>query len=159
MFDVIHFICLYWASMSQFLKTLMDVLNGESKIQALPNDKLIALNVHGESVAGDLTGEQLLKLARLQTLRVNEISAIEESPSFDEVSEMAKQAGVSFVEIEVKNMCIRADTPDRIVMLDRLIVEVVRDIFPKEVDVFDVLYSITPTAQIIRREKPRPPFD
>ena len=144
--------------MNPFLSTLIDVLSEKPEIKALPMDKLISSDAQGEAVIGNIDKMQLLKLVRLQTLKELEISMVDEPPSFAEVSEMAKQAGVNFGKIEVKNMCVRADSVDRILMLERLIVELVRSIFPKESDVFDVSYHVTLTPQIIRQKKHRSTF-
>ena len=126
--------------MSSFYTTLLAVLNEQSEIKELPSNHLAA-NIYseGERLPNQIPRDVFLKIARLQTLIVNEGDR-SEMPSAEEEKNMREQLGVDFLTLTSKALCVKEDATRRIMMLEGMIIEIVRSILPEECDQFNMRY-------------------
>ncbi|MFA6463773.1 MAG: hypothetical protein WCV55_02095 [Candidatus Paceibacterota bacterium] len=135
---------------SSFLSTLVAVLSGKQEIAELPNDKLVAFDCEGEALEGEVPIDFLLKIARLQTLSV-QARKNAEMPSFEAIQQIAKETNVLFVVAAANAAGVHEDAVHCMMMIERLIVEAVREVYPAEYGQFDVQYSVHINRKIIRR--------
>lgn len=136
-------------STSSFLSTLVAVLSNQAEIAELPNDKLNAFPCEGPTVEGELPREVLHKLARLQTLMMLSHENAQ-MPDYETTRQIADETGVDFMTAGANALATAEDSTHRVIMLERLIVEVVREAFPKECSQFDVRYLARPDQKIVR---------
>ncbi|MDR3558487.1 MAG: hypothetical protein P4L61_03070 [Candidatus Pacebacteria bacterium] len=131
--------------MRSFLQIITAVLQDEPEIAELPTSKLIGINDGKATLLGrDIPQDVMFKLARLQTLKVKEAER-GEMPELDELKAIGGDTKVAMAS----SLGILEDSTRRIIMLERLIVEVVREAFPTECDRLDVEYMLHPQKGII----------
>ncbi|MDE2041416.1 MAG: hypothetical protein KGI59_03500 [Patescibacteria group bacterium] len=135
---------------SSFLSTLTAILNDQREIAELPSDKLIAFEHVGEAVQQQISTQFLLKIARLQTLCVR-AHQDGEMPDYEDEKQIAKETGQNIQNVMAKSLGLMEDSTHRAIMLERLMVEVVREAFPSECEHFDVAYYAHISGQIMRR--------
>jgi hypothetical protein len=135
---------------SSFLATLLAVLGDQPEIENLPDNQLIASDHEGERLDKVATRPIFRKIARLQTLcfRAHEDARM---PELDATKEIAATTGGSTAEIMANALGIQEDSTRRIMMLERLIVELVREAVPAEIERLDVEYVAHVDAVIMRR--------
>jgi len=136
-------------STSSFLSTLVAVLSNQAEIAELPNDKLNAFTCEGPTIEGELPKDVFHKIARLQTL----IMLSHENarmPDYKTTQQIADETGVDFITAGANALATSEDATHRVIMLERLIVEVVREAFPKECSYFDVRYLARLDQKIVR---------
>lgn len=135
---------------SSFLATLMAVLSDQDEIENLPNDKLIASELIGEPLESAVTMPIFLKIARLQTLafRAHEIG---EMPSFDSITQISGTTGGDAAKTIADSLGVKEDATRRIMMIERLIVEIVREAVPAECERNNVEYFGHLSGVIMRR--------
>ncbi len=135
-------------NMRSFLKILIDVLFGVPEIAELPEEKLIGISSEdGQFLNRPVPEGLILKLARLQTMAINE-SKKGEIPDNDSSS---PHEGAQF-------LAIKEDATRRVIMIEQLIVEAVRECFPTEYDRLDVTYFVNQFGQIMYRPVSRQLF-
>ena len=135
---------------SSFLTTLLAVLGDQPEIENLPNDKLIALDYEGYRLDRNTAWPVFHKVARLQTLCFHSHKEAQ-MPDLVEIKQMASVMGGSILEIMANSLGTQEDATRRIMMLERLIVEIVRDVVPAEIEQFDVDYIAHIDGVIVRR--------
>lgn len=135
---------------SSFLSTLLAVLSDEEDIPALPHDRLITSYRMGDPVKAEVTRRILLKLTRLQTLCF-QVYETGEMPELDAMKQMASETGSGIADVRANSLGTQDDMACRIMMLERLMVEVVREAVPAECDKFEVQYYVHADGTIMRR--------
>ena len=131
--------------MRSFIQIIVATLQEEEEIVELPTPQLIGINDDKAMLLGrDIPPNVMLKLARLQTLKIKEAER-GEMPEFDELKAM----GGNTIMAMSGSLGILEDSTRRIIMLERLIVEVVREAFPTECDRLDVEYMLHPQKGIL----------
>ncbi len=125
---------------------IRSVLNGDLVIPELPGDKLLAFQECGTPIGSSADSAVLLKVARLQTLIVKEREK-GEIPEMKTLKSLARIGG-GLARIKNAAMAVRDDTASNIIMLERLIVEIVRDACPREGERFGVTYSLDSDMRI-----------
>jgi hypothetical protein len=135
---------------SSFLATLTAVLSGQDKIENLPQDKLIATNHMGDPIQHIVPVSVFLKLARLQTLAFQAYEK-SEMPSYGTVKSVVEVTGGNTAQTMANSLEIQEDAARRITMIERLIVEVVREAIPAECEQNDVEYFAHVSGVIMRR--------
>ena len=135
---------------SSFLNTLIAILNDQPNIAELPNDKLIAFTHVGVAVQQEISTQLLIKIARLQTLCVRAQEEGEMS-DYEGEKQIASETGQNIQEAMAKSLGLSEDLTHRLTMLERIIVEVMREAFPSEFEHFDVAYYAHISGQIMRR--------
>lgn len=135
---------------SSFLATLTAVLSGQDKIENLPQDRLIASDYIGDPVKQIVPVSVFLKIARLQTLafQAHEKS---ELPSYEAVKSVAEVTGGNTAQTMANSLGVQEDATHRIMMIERLIVEVVHEAIPAECERNDVEYFAHVSGVIMRR--------
>lgn len=135
---------------SSFLATLTAVLSGQDEIENLPNDRLIGFDYLGDPVEQTVPMSVFLKLARLQTLsfQAHEKS---EMPSYEVVKNVVEVTGGNAAQTITDSLGVQEDDTRRIMMIERLIVEVVREAIPAECERNDVEYFAHVSGVIMRR--------
>jgi len=125
---------------SSFLFTLLAVLSDEEDILALSHDRLITSYRMGDPAA-EVTKKTLLKLTRLQTLcfQAHETG---EMPELNVMEQMASETGSGVADVMANSLGTQEDMTHRVMMLERLMVEVVREAVPAECDKFEVQYYV-----------------
>jgi hypothetical protein len=136
-------------STSSFLTTVMAVLNNQSEIVDLPNDKLNAFTCEGDTLEEKIPLDILLKIAGLQTLIMQTREKVE-MPDYETTQQIAKEIGVDSITAGANALAVSEDATHRVMMLERLIVEVVRAAFPKECGQFNVRYLARLDQKILR---------
>lgn len=138
-----------------FYKILAAVLNDRARIQALPDSSLWALTT-GEPVGKKIPEKAALRIARLQTLILREGKAAVSSVA-DSVfgvrrsdAELLQRISTARRKMGDKN----AEKTARIRMLERLIVEAVRDEIPEECDQYRVRYCVNDKGELLRSPDP-----
>ena len=142
---------------SSFVSTVMAVLSNQMEIPELPMDKLVGFSWEGTPVEQPLDKYLMLKVVRLQNLCLMAESHGEQ-PSYEETKQIAEAAGVSFMEAAAKSLSTGEDMTQRCIMLERLIVELVRENIPTECHHFYVQYYINNEQKLMRREMRRQRF-
>lgn len=142
---------------SSFLATLLAVLGDQPEIENLPNNQLIASDYEGERLDKESTRPIFHKIARLQTLcfRAYEDAQMSE---LDTIKEITATTGGSTAEIMDNALRIQEDATRRIMMLERLIVELVREAIPAEIERLNVEYVAHIDAVLMRRPIQRQRF-
>ena len=142
---------------SSFVSTVMAVLADQMEIPELPMDKLIGFSWEGTPVEQPLDKYLMLKVARLQNLCLI-AQKHGEHPSYEEIKQIAEATGVSFMEAGANALSTGEDMTQRCIMLERLIVELVRESIPTECHHFYVQYFINGDRKLMRREMQRQRF-
>ncbi len=103
----------------------------------------------GVIVQEQIPGKILLKIARLQTLIVKsrEDTRI---PSYEIINQIAQATEVDFLTANANALAISEDSTYRVMMLERLITEIVRENFPKESGQFGCNYFAHPESVLVR---------
>lgn len=132
-----------------FLQTLTQVLCGEPVIKSLPDDGLIAVN-KGTPMDVGLPIETLHKLSRLQTLIFQEIKKGEmsEVSEFEGLERIRGTAQGNSIVDRANALMVQADSVERVEMLERLFIEIVRESIPRECEHFDVRYCVNSDLQV-----------
>lgn len=128
----------------------MAVLGNQTIIQELPNDKLIAFDCKGDSIEGEVSPAIFFQIARLQTLS-SQAQEDAEMPSTEAIGQIAKETDVPFGVAGTNALHVQEDATHRSMMIERLIVEVVREACPAESRQFGVQYLAHISGKIIRR--------
>lgn len=126
-----------------FTETLRAILSDQSEIPKLPEDKLVAFS-EGQSIPTKLPLHILHRLVRLQTLIVQEQQR-GEMPDTDVLEGLglaSEQSEGSKLNSMAKSLSVQEDATKRILMLEQLIVEIVREAVPSECERFDVRYCV-----------------
>lgn len=135
---------------SSFPAILAAVLGNQPVIAELPNDNLVAFNCEGNSIDGEVSPALLLKVVRLQTL-ISQAQEDAEMPSTEAIQQIADETNVEFFVASINASHVQEDATHRMMLLERLIVEVVREACPAECGQFDVQYLAHISRKIIRR--------
>lgn len=143
--------------MRTLITIIAEILNSVENIPDLPPDKLIALQNHGKPIPGNVNNVTLLKIARLQTLIVKEQKK-SGMPEIDTLKQTATETGGDLLSTLATSMDVREDTVLNIVMLERLIVEIVRNACPEECERFGVIYSANISMRVSYHEEPQRRF-
>ena len=144
-------------NMRTLLSTIVAVLNGEADMPELPNGQLRAYQNQGQPIPGSVSREALQKVARLQTLIFKEQEKAR-IPEVDEIQQMCTESKQPFAVVMARSMSVQEDATSNIMMLERLIVEVVRDACPSECDRFGVRYFADISGHIFFGESPQQRF-
>lgn len=135
---------------SSFLTTLMAVLSDQNEIENLPNDKLIASNHESNPIKQVVPTTVLIKIARLQTLAFQAHNK-SKMPNCDVIKSIAEVTGSNTAQTMADSLGVQEDATRRIIMIERLIVEVVREAIPAECERNDVEYFANTNGLIMRR--------
>jgi hypothetical protein len=134
-------------NMRSLLSVVIAVLNDEQIIPELPNNKIVAYQNRGQPIAGHVNNSRaFLKVARLQTIIVQE----QEKSELPEVIESTSSASAALM--------VQEDATHTIMMLERLIVQIVRDAYPSESERFGVRYVADIGMGIFYTEAPQRRF-
>ena len=136
-------------SARSFLTVITDILIDKTEIPELPMNKLIASEKEGSVVEVAIRREVFLKMARLQTLLYREYQN-GTPPDLKEIEQIAFETGSNPIQAMNNALKVSRDAKERIAFLERLIIEVVRENFPKEREVFDVSYVAHLQGKIVR---------
>lgn len=136
-------------SARSFLTVITDILIDKTKIPELPMDKLNASEKKGPFIEAEIPTKVLLKIARLQTLLYREHQN-GTPPDLEEIEKIAFETGSDPIQAMNNALKVSRDAKERIEFLERLIIEVVRENFPKEREVFDVSYVAHLQGKIVR---------
>jgi hypothetical protein len=123
------------------------VLADEGEISELPTGELYPIDNEGVVVAESIEVTVALKIARLQTLIFREKEK-GEMPETSMLPFYGPAAMASFLSVQ-------EDATANIMMLERLIVEVVREAFPRESERFGVRYFLTSQRHLLCAESPQ----
>lgn len=134
---------------SSFPSILVAVLTGQPEITELPNNRLVASDQNGVALEEKIPRDLLFKIARLQTLSA-QARKDAEIPSFEDAKQIAEETGAGFIVTGTNALGVQEDATHRIMMIERLIVEIVREAFPAECGQFDVHYAAHISGRIIR---------
>ncbi|MEN9649408.1 MAG: hypothetical protein RL094_375 [Candidatus Parcubacteria bacterium] len=132
-----------------FFSVYKAVLAGEPEIPEIPNDKLRAVDDEGEPINYDIPTPFFILIARLQTLcfLVGEESEI---PSSETITSIAAALGEAVLQVTANSLATQEDGILRVAMIQRMIVELVRNQFPSECDHLGVEYRAHISFKIIR---------
>jgi hypothetical protein len=119
-------------------------LSEEEEIPELPNDTLRPLCSPGILVAKEIEIGLALKIARLQTLIFLEQEK-GEIPDYATISSKGPTVMANY-------LAVQEDATSNIIMLERLIVGIVRDAFPKEAERFSVRYFLSAERNLLCAE-------
>ncbi|MEY2640730.1 MAG: hypothetical protein RL150_123 [Candidatus Parcubacteria bacterium] len=119
----------------------MAVLTEADEIPDLPNNKLIPVGGTYECVSETVPRPVFRKIARLQTLCF-QAYALGGVPDIGQADQQAALTGSTRHRVMEASLSTREDMVRRIMMLERLIVEIVRETFPAECSRFDVEYFV-----------------
>lgn len=137
--------------MRSFITILGLVLQNETEITELPASELVAIDINCAVPLGyDVPTDLMIKLARLQTLKYHEQDLCS-MPKMESITQQAKETKTSVAGIMGHSLATQEDSIHRIIMLERLFTEIVRESFPKECERFDVTYFLHPTKGIMFR--------
>jgi hypothetical protein len=143
--------------MRSLLLIIVSVLNGDETITELPDGQLVAFQDRGKPINGMVDQTVLLKVARLQTLIVKEQEKAE-IPEMEALKALCAQTGKDFATVMAQSMEVQEDATSNIMMLERLIVEIVRDACPAECERFGVRYVADISMRIFFSEAPQGRF-
>ena len=117
-----------------FISTITAILTDQTDIKSLPNDELRPFESnHGEKTAKDISPFGKRKIARLQTLILHE----------HERGKMPEHGEAPMDILAMANaLGIQEDSTRRIMMMESLITEIVREEIPAETERFDVIYFL-----------------
>lgn len=135
---------------SSFLATLSAVLSGQDEIENLPKNKLIASDQEGEEVKQTVPPHVFLMIARLQTLAFMEDDQSAMQPG-ENTAAVLETIGDDPVNTIPNALMVQEDGTRRIAMIERLIVEIVREALPAECEVFGVEYFAHESCVLMRR--------
>ena len=143
--------------MRTLLPIIVSVLNGDKNIPELPNDQLVAFQNTGQPIQGIVDQNTFLKIARLQSLIVREQrrSGI---PEMETLKQVANQNGTDFPTVMANALSVQEDATSNIMMLERLIVESVREARPEECERFGVRYFADVSIRVFFAEAPQNRF-
>ena len=144
-------------SMRTLLPVIVAVLNGEEDIPELPNDQLQALQNQGQPIPGSVNQKTFQKIARLQTLIFKEQEKAE-IPDMKVLRQTCTESGQDFVTVMARSLSVQEDATSNIMMLERLIVEVVREACPVECERFGVRYFADISLRVFFGESPSQRF-
>ena len=144
-------------SMRTLLPVIVSVLNGDENIPELPDDQLLAFQNIGQPIQGVVDQKTFLKIARLQSLIVREQqrAAI---PEMATLKQVAAQNRTDFPTFMANALSVQEDATSNIMMLERLIVESVREARPEECERFGVRYFADTSIRVFFAEAPRNRF-
>ena len=143
--------------MRSLLSIVVSILKSDESIPELPNDELVAFQHHGKPINGTVKLVTLLKIARLQTLIVREQEKAE-IPEMESLKAVCAQTGKDFATVMAQSLVVQEDTTSNIIMLERLIVETIRDAYPMECERFGVRYVADVSGRIHFSEAPQRRF-
>lgn len=143
-----------------FLETIVAILSDQPVIDTLPNDKLNVFDI-GKPIGGRrLPMNVLQRLARLQTLIVR-AQSMGEMPATDVMEGLqdpGERTQLSQLDAMAAALGIQEDSTRRIMMLERLIVEIVREAVPTECERLDVRYCVNMQLEVLWSPSPRQRF-
>ncbi len=142
--------------MRPFTTILGEILANRSNISEFCDGELVALPRTGELLEKHLCPSVALQIARLQTLIVQER---EKGHSFNQTVAMAEVTGTTLLSSMGRSLALQEDSACRIKMLERLIVEIVRENVPAENEHFGALYSLGIDMLVCRVPVPRQRFE
>ncbi len=127
----------------------MAVLNEQVEIACLPDDRLNAFPCEGPIVEGQISGKILLKIVRLQTL-IMKSREDTRMPDDETIKQIVEESSSDPMIVCAKALAVSEDSTYRVMMLERLITEIVREHFPKECGQFRYNYFVRPDRKIVR---------
>ena len=133
--------------MNSLISIITAVLRGDETISELPGDQLYAFEGTGKPFDFQFSTEAFLKIVRLQTLIFleQERAGI---PSVDAIKQMCSVSGQTFDVVMVRSLQTQEDATRNIIMLERLIVGLVREVCPAECERFGVRYVADISARV-----------
>lgn len=143
--------------MRSLITVITSVLNSDEDIPGLPSDRLVAFSNCGQPIPGTIDQTSFLKIARLQTLIVQEQEKAE-IPGVDALKQAAEQNHQDFASTMAASLSVKDDATSNTIMLERLIVLIVRDACPAECERFDVRYVADVSMQVFFCEIPQQRF-
>jgi len=143
--------------MRTLLPIIVSVLNNDENIPELPDDQLVAFQGHGQPIPGPINQIEFNKIARLQTLIIREQEKAS-IPEMDVLKETCAENNLDFGNAMAQALSVQEDATSNIMMLERLIVEVVRNACPKECDRFGVRYFADISLRVFFAESPHQRF-
>jgi hypothetical protein len=135
--------------MRSFLTILGSVLREDEDVPELPTEKLVAVvrdNVGATALGYTVPVNIMIKLARLQTLKIRE-GELSSMPEMDVINQQASETKTSSIEVMARSLSIQEDSTRREMMIERLIVELVRETYPQECNVSMSSISFTPLME------------
>ncbi len=134
-----------------FLEKVVAILLNMNEISGLNFDDLIALET-GEPIGGKVEGPILMILMRLQTMIVQECekgSRPEGADEFFGLEPEADESGAATSIASANALKLYDDTTARVLMLERIITEVIRQAIPTECERFGARYCIAPNGRVL----------
>lgn len=120
----------------RFTQIICDILSDKPEIPGLPNSKMISYRTvarPGTALVNNVPKLTFLKLCRLQTLKQQEMEK-GEMPALDALKDQAQAVGKNVAMVMCQTLAVNQDSKDRVAMIVRLMIEVVRDAIPTECD-------------------------
>ena len=131
--------------MSTLLSQIQMILAEEKYIKGLSvREELTAVKFQGEEsqvVSLSIPRDLLIKIARLQTLLIREREK-GEIPRFESVQQQMEATGQDYLEVASNELISQEESLHNVMMIERLIVLVVREVFPREIDHFECRYFV-----------------
>lgn len=137
----------------------MAVLSDQPEIDTLPANKLNVFDM-GEPIGMRLPHSILKRIVRLQTLIVREQQK-GEMPKVDVMEGLetpAERTHFSQLSAMANALGIMEDGTRRIMMIERLIVEIVREAVPTECERLDVRYCVNMQLEVLWSKSPQQRF-
>lgn len=130
--------------MNTFIDIVVAILTERSEIPGLRNQTLVALgttDTPGTPVAQEIQSSEFLKLVRLYTL-IQQEKERSVPASFGELRTQSKAFGTNLAADMIQNLEVNEDVERRIMMLERLMIEIVRKNVSSECERLGVEYYI-----------------
>lgn len=132
----------------RFIETLLAVLNQQEEIPDLPSNQLTVIDQRGTRVSAQLSCKHILQIARLQTLAFR-ASKSGELPTHTDITAQARETGGQYLNLAASLLTVQEDATRRVMMLEGLIIEIVRQIVPAESERFDVRYFVNEQRHLL----------
>lgn len=140
--------------MSTFMSTLKSVLNGEARIPGFEDWTFIPVKPDDSSMPGPKVSlDALRKICVLQSLAIKASETGEFVPTYV-LSAGLEEMGGSKSEMTARSIAVTEDAAYRVMFLEYLIVEVVRDEVPAECERMGVRYFVTGDNRLMFRPLP-----
>ena len=136
--------------MSSFVEILQLILTDAKEIKGLADDELIAHDYPATMVRWRLSPDTFYRLARLQTLKAREFER-GAMPDISGIKQVVVETGKDTAEVMSRSIAVSEDSLRRVMLLEQLIVEIVREAIPAESENLGVEYFVGPSADVYFR--------
>jgi O-phosphoseryl-tRNA(Cys) synthetase len=134
---------------SSFFNQLTAILSEADEVHGLPKCKMQVMRPSDEIIEQKISIEKVLMISRLQTLMVEQVNNFSVSNSLN-LQEFQSQIGFDIFDSDKNEKMITFDFAHRVKMIQRLIIEIVREVLPRECDLLGYYYFIREDTKLIR---------